>query len=68
VAGDADFVVFMRSKGLAAGGSVNGSVVDPAEKLNNAHYGKEVTPIDIVVTGSVKPMKTDAPLLSSVAK
>jgi lipid-binding SYLF domain-containing protein len=68
VAGDADFVVFMRSKGLAAGGSVNGSVVDPAETLNHAHYGKEVTPIDIVITGAVKPMKTDAPLLAAVAK
>jgi lipid-binding SYLF domain-containing protein len=68
VAGDADFVVFMRSKGLAAGGSVNGSVVDPAETLNNAHYGKDVTPIDIVVTGNVKPLKTDAPLLAAVAK
>ena len=67
-AGDADFVVFMRSKGLAAGGSVNGSVVDPAETLNKAHYGQDVSPIDIVVKGTVKPMKDDAPLLAAVAK
>jgi lipid-binding SYLF domain-containing protein len=68
VAGDADFVVFMRSKGLAAGGSVNGSVVDPSDALNKAHYGQDVSPIDIVVKGTVKPTKEDAPLLAAVAK
>jgi lipid-binding SYLF domain-containing protein len=68
VAGDADFVVFMRSKGLAAGGSVNGSVVDPSEVLNKAHYGQDVSPIDIIVKGTVKPTKDDASLLAAVAK
>ncbi len=68
VAGDADFVVFMRSKGAYAGGSVNGSVVSPSKDLNEAHYGPGTTAIDIVVRGTAPKVKEDAPLLAAVAK
>lgn len=68
VAGDADFVVFMRSKGAYAGGSINGSVVSPSDDLNKEHYGQAVSPIDIVVKGTAPKIKEDAPLLAAVAK
>ncbi|HET9793827.1 MAG TPA: lipid-binding SYLF domain-containing protein [Thermoanaerobaculia bacterium] len=66
-AGDADFVVFMRAKGAYAGANINGTVISPNDGLNKEHYGKDVSPIDIVVKGSVKN-KADAPLLAAVAK
>jgi lipid-binding SYLF domain-containing protein len=68
VAGDADFVVFMRAKGAYAGGNVNGSVVTPSAEFNKAHYGKDVTPIDIVVRGDVQKSKEDEALIAAVSK
>jgi len=45
----ADFVSFAKSKGLYAGLNLEGSVVDVREGLNQAYYGKSLTPIQIVV-------------------
>ncbi|HUL22314.1 MAG TPA: lipid-binding SYLF domain-containing protein [Thermodesulfobacteriota bacterium] len=45
----ADFISFAKSKGLYAGLNLDGSVVDVREGLNQAYYGKSLTPIQIVV-------------------
>jgi lipid-binding SYLF domain-containing protein len=50
----ADIVSYARAKGLFAGVSLDGAVVDVRESLNDAYYGKKVTPTDILVKGSVK--------------
>ena len=50
----ADIVSYARSKGLFAGISLDGAVVDVRETLNEAYYGKKVTPTDILVKGTVK--------------
>lgn len=49
----ADFVVYAKAKGAYAGLAVDGSVLDVRENLNNAYYGKAVTPADIVVKREV---------------
>ena len=49
----ADFISFARSKGLYAGLNLDGSYLDVREKLNKAYYGKEATPVDIIVKKSV---------------
>lgn len=43
-----DFVSFVRSKGLFAGISIEGAVVKSNYKWNQAYYGKEVSPVDII--------------------
>jgi lipid-binding SYLF domain-containing protein len=50
----ADIVSYARSKGLFAGVSLDGAVVDVRESLNDAYYGKKVTPTDILIKGSAK--------------
>lgn len=45
----ADFISFAKSKGLYAGLNLEGSAVDVRESLNKAYYGKEVTPVQIIV-------------------
>jgi len=45
----ADFISYSKSKGLYAGLNLEGSVVDVRESLNKAYYGKEVTPVQIIV-------------------
>ncbi|MBN1101940.1 MAG: lipid-binding SYLF domain-containing protein [Deltaproteobacteria bacterium] len=45
----ADFISFAKSKGLYAGLNLEGSVVDVRDSLNRAYYGKDVSPIQIVV-------------------
>ena len=42
-------VAFIRSKGLYAGASLDGTVVRPASERNSAYYGREVTPVDILI-------------------
>ena len=49
----ADFIAFSRTKGLYAGLNLEGSLVEVRDSLNRAYYGKEVTPVDIVVKRSV---------------
>jgi len=56
----ADFISFGKAKGVYAGLNLEGSVIDVRSKLNNAYYGKEVTPVDIVVTKKVSNKGSDA--------
>lgn len=49
----ADFISFAKSKGLYAGLNLEGSVVDVRDSLNKAYYGKEVSPVEIVVEKKV---------------
>ena len=47
-----DIVQFIRSKGVYAGTTIEGAVISPRDKLNEAYYGKEISPLDILVNGS----------------
>jgi lipid-binding SYLF domain-containing protein len=49
----ADFVSFAKSKGLYAGLNLDGSYLSVRESINKAYYGKEATPVDILVKNSV---------------
>src|SRR5262249_18102497 len=61
----ADLVSYSMAKGLYGGFSVDGSVVGVRTSLNHAYYGKEVTPTDIIVKGTVRNPHAD-PLLEVV--
>lgn len=63
----ADLIAFSRAKGLYGGVNLEGSLIEVREKLNKAYYGKEVTPLDILVRKSVSnPGSAD--LLSALRK
>jgi lipid-binding SYLF domain-containing protein len=49
-----DIIQYTRTKGLFGGLSLEGSVIAVRDKLNEAYYGKPVSPVDILVTGDVK--------------
>lgn len=49
----AAIVAFVRSKGLYAGASLDGTIIQPAVDRNAAYYGADVTPVDILVRHSV---------------
>ena len=63
----ADLLSYSISKGLYGGFSVDGSVAGVRTSLNNAYYGKEVTPTDILIKGEPKNPAA-APLLESAKK
>jgi lipid-binding SYLF domain-containing protein len=63
----ADLVSYSIAKGLYGGFSVDGSVVGVRGSLNQAYYGKPVTPTDILIKGEVKSPQA-APLLAKVAE
>jgi len=63
----ADILSFSRTKGAFAGISLEGSVIKTKDKWNEAYYGKAVSPIDIIVNGSVSNPGSE-PLRTSVAK
>jgi SH3 domain-containing YSC84-like protein 1 len=46
---DEEIVAFVRSKGLYAGAAVEGTMIRPASERNRAFYGRDVTPVDILV-------------------
>ena len=48
-----DFVAFSRSKGVYGGLNLEGSIIAVADDWNRTYYGRNVTPIDIVVTPNV---------------
>lgn len=52
-AATADILGYSRSKGLFAGISFDGSVVNPRKAKNTAFYGKDVTPTDILIRRNV---------------
>jgi lipid-binding SYLF domain-containing protein len=45
----ADFIAFSKSKGAYAGLNLEGSVVAVRGSLNKAYYGKDVSPVQIIV-------------------
>ncbi len=63
----ADLISFSISKGLYGGFSVDGSVVGVRTALNQAFYGKPVSPTDILIKGTVTSPEAD-PLIGAVAK
>jgi lipid-binding SYLF domain-containing protein len=48
-----DFVSYSKSKGAYANMSLNGQVIAVRESLNNAFYGKPVSPVDILIKQTV---------------
>ncbi len=63
----ADIVSYSRAKGLYAGVSLEGAVVATRDALNQAYYGKGVTPADILIKRVVtKPQA--AGLVGAVAR
>ncbi len=55
----ADIVTFSRAKGLAAGISIDGAVLQPRDRWNDTYYAKPVTPREILA-GNVDGMGSDA--------
>lgn len=55
-----DFLSFARSKGAYAGISLEGAVIKIRDGWNQAYYGKQVRPVDIVVKGGVSNPGSDA--------
>lgn len=53
-AATADVYQFARSKGIYAGLNLEGAVINPRDKFNHAYYGKEVTPLNILVQGEAR--------------
>ena len=62
----ADFIVYSTVKGAYAGMSVDGSVLDVRSSLNQAYYGKPVSPADILV--KKEPVSADAAALRAAVK
>jgi len=62
-----DIIAYSRAKGLYAGVSLDGAVVATRDALNHAYYGKEVPPIDILITRTVTNPQA-AGLIDAVAK
>ena len=50
----ADVISFARSKGVYAGISLEGAVIAPDSKANDAFYGKPASPVDILVRRNVE--------------
>jgi SH3 domain-containing YSC84-like protein 1 len=62
----ADILSFSRSKGLYGGVSLTGAVVTVRDKLNDAFYGADVNPTDILITRKVSSPAA-RPLIAAVA-
>jgi lipid-binding SYLF domain-containing protein len=61
-----DVLAFSRTKGLFGGLTVEGAVIEPRDSWNHAYYGRPVSPVDILVTRSVRKAAAD-PLRRAVA-
>lgn len=55
----ADVLTFVRSKGLYAGATFEGTAIRPAEARNRAFYGRPSTPADILIRRSVTNEQAD---------
>jgi len=53
-----DILQFSRHKGLFGGVAADGTIISPRHKVNHTYYGKELSPVDILVSG--KGMNTQA--------
>jgi lipid-binding SYLF domain-containing protein len=49
----ADVLAYGKSKGAFVGLKIEGAVIAPRHKWNTAYYGKEVSPVDILINQSV---------------
>ncbi len=49
----ADFISFAKAKGIYAGLNLEGSIVKVRDSLNRDYYGREVTPVDMIVKRDV---------------
>jgi SH3 domain-containing YSC84-like protein 1 len=63
----ADIVSYTRAKGLYAGVSVNGAVVATRDSLNQAYYGRDLSPSAILISREVTNPHA-APLIEAVTK
>jgi lipid-binding SYLF domain-containing protein len=63
----ADIVSYARSKGLYAGLSLEGAVIGTRNDLNQAFYGRPVTPVDVLVRGQARSPEAE-PLRVAVAR
>jgi lipid-binding SYLF domain-containing protein len=63
----ADILSFSRSKGLYGGVSLDGAVVAVRSGLNEAYYGKKVSPPDILVRHDVSNPQAAA-LIENLSK
>jgi lipid-binding SYLF domain-containing protein len=63
----ADILSFSRSKGLYGGVSLDGAVVAVRSGLNEAYYGKKVSPADIIVRHDVSNPQAAA-LIENLSK
>ena len=64
----ADILSFSRSKGLYGGISLDGTVVAVRDSLNEAYYGKKVTPTDIFVRHGVRSPQTACLIVEGLKK
>ena len=55
----AEILTFVRSKGLYAGATLDGTVIRPATDRNAAYYGVEVSPADVLVRRIVRNAHAD---------
>ena len=63
----ADIISYSQAKGLYAGLSVNGAVVATRGALNQAYYGKDLTPAAILISREATNPHA-APLIAAVSK
>jgi SH3 domain-containing YSC84-like protein 1 len=66
-AATADVLSFARTKGLYGGVALEGMVIGPQHKMNQAYYGAEVSPLDILVKHKVANPGADK-LMSTVSE
>lgn len=55
----ADVLTFVRSKGLYAGATLDGTLIQPADERNADYYGSAVTAADILVRKTVRNAHAD---------
>lgn len=63
----ADFIAFSMSKGAYAGLNLEGSVVTVRDSLNKGYYGREISPVQIIVLKEAHNGEAD-PLRASLKK
>ncbi len=63
----ADVLAFARTKGLFGGLTVEGAVIEPKEKWNEAYYGQAASPEDVLVAQRVGNPQAD-PLRQAIAR
>ena len=65
---NADIVFYSRAKGVYGGVDISGAVIKPSEDYNKAYYGKDASPIDIIVRGKVHNASATPALITKVEK